>query len=103
MHYTLIDGVAKNREHPTTFHIPTEAERDALQPDDTVKIGVNFDNPGGCDGERFWVIVNGVFAGPDGKKFYRAEVNNDLVYTQHHGLKDKDEVVFSAEHVLTIY
>lgn len=57
----LVDGVQRNRENPSTFDIPTEAERQAIQPKTWVKVGFEYEagaQPSGmCRGERMWVEV----------------------------------------------
>lgn len=90
-----MDGEALNRRRPQTFHIPHLQERKSVRVGQNVKIGVQSpnDNPG----ERFWVIVRKRL-----QDRYCGTVNNDLVYTDIHGLKDTDPIEFGPEHILDI-
>lgn len=104
--YTLIDGAMRHAECPT-FSIPEPSVRNGCEPGAVVKIGVEFTNPKGrrriyppCNGERFWVRVTAI--NPMGKR-YRGEVDNDLLFTDAHGLRLGDLVTFGPEHVLEVW
>jgi hypothetical protein len=117
--YTMIDGLAQHHRHPTTFAVPPPQALAALKAGDFVKIGVNFDphkkqgdDPPAralvgaqmgadaaarVDGERFWVELTEVTA-----ETLSGVVNNDLVYTAHHGLACGDAVTLRRSQVLSI-
>lgn len=95
----LINGVERNRAHPDRFQIPSEQERQGVQPGAFAKIGI--ESPDGS-GERFWVKVEGRVEGECSGR-YRGVISNDLVHTPEHGMKDADPIEFGAEHVLGIY
>ncbi len=46
--------------------------------------------------ESFWVHVNN----PTKNKTWTGIVNNDLLYTQEHGLKDGDTITFEQSEIL---
>jgi len=87
----LVDGVARNAEHPQTFHIPSAAEKAALRPGDWVKVGFVF-----SDGkvERMWVLIKSI----DGSVLEGSLDNEPL----NDGARLGDRVVFSERHVLGI-
>jgi len=62
--YVLVNAVERNRSHPRTFDIPTEAERRGLRVGDDAKLGFQWQKPSdGTDhwgGERMWVNVTGI-------------------------------------------
>jgi len=64
---------------------------------DWVKIKKEFDPVGGICGERFWVKVTKISK----NKIY-GKVDNDLLYTHVHGLKDGDKVILTLDDVLTV-
>lgn len=88
----LIDGVERNRKNPRTFSIPTLQERTGIEPGTYVKVGVE---KRGGNGERFWVKVSGMRG-----EEYEGIIDNDLVYTEQHGLEYRDVILFGPEHVL---
>ncbi len=53
----LGSGVRRNREHPDTFYLPPEEERQAVAPGMDVKLMFEMRNDGG---ERMWVTVTAV-------------------------------------------
>ena len=105
--------------------VPTDEALDKLQVGSIVKICAEFD-PGqklsnvtpwyralwarkvgaeaarGMDGERFWTIITEIRA-DGGEPTYIASIDNDLVYTQHHGLALGDTVIFQRRHILQIH
>lgn len=92
--YTLIDGDERHEQNPTTFEMPDKDDRLAVPVGAYAKIGV--ESLGNKPGERFWVIVT---EAQDGR--FVGTINNDLVYTRYHGLKDTDVVEFGPEHILS--
>lgn len=92
----LIDGVERNREHPGTFQIPFESEREKQPLGATVKVGYeNGDGPG----EKFWTTVVARLDNGD----YLLCVDNDLVMTARHGLRYRDVVRASPRHIISLY
>ena len=118
----LIDAVERHRESPLTFEVPSEKELAAIKVGDFVRIGATFDithriagivdppirllweakiGPQAArntDAERFWVEVVAV-----SPTTLRGVVNNDLVYTAHHGLTCDAEVTFERRNILSIF
>jgi hypothetical protein len=88
--HKLTNAQIMARNFPDTFEAPDLARLSTVPPGDYVKICL--------DSERFWaeVVVNtgGIFL---------AEVNNDLICTDEHGLKLGDKIVFSHDKVYAIY
>lgn len=70
----LIDGEQMNADHPATFLIPDEAERNRLMPGDYAKIGITSKE----GGERFWVKITERRTEQD-RCLYAGAVSNDLV------------------------
>lgn len=90
----FVNGVERNQQHPTTFHIPSASEIDAISPGVYVKVAVDGD-----PGERFWVMVDSVES--DGS--IKGRVNNDLLLTHQHGYQDTDAVIVQRENILDIF
>jgi len=55
----LMDAVERNREHPDSFFIPSDAELEEIHAGDFVQLGVGWKGEGErkAGGERFWVQV----------------------------------------------
>lgn len=49
-------------------------------------------------GEDFWVRVTERSGG-----FFRGVVDNPLIETRLHGLKQNDEIIFNEDHILTVH
>ena len=92
MSYTLIDGVARNKEHPNTFKIPTDVMKAAVQPGDYVKIGFTEDNE---SSERMWVMVTK----RNGDEF-EGTLDNDPAFLT--SIKWNDVVKFNARHIINL-
>lgn len=77
--------------YPATFEAPTAAELASIQPGSLVKV---------CAGEaeRFWVKVT-TRTGDQ----LAGTVNNDLLYTDRHGLTFGDSIAFEARHVYAVW
>ncbi|WP_435018410.1 hypothetical protein TA3x_000384 [Tundrisphaera sp. TA3] len=85
----FVDAQQMHRDHPDTFHVPSDAELAQIAPGDSVKV---------CDGvERFWIIVTKATEGG-----LTGMVDNDLVCTDEHGLSDGDTISFDRENVYDI-
>lgn len=93
--FTLIDGVQRNAEYPTTFEIPTVEDKASIEPGDYVKVG--FEREDGC-GERMWVKVSTAL----GRSQFTGQLDNDPILFPPTDLKCGDTVAFGAEHVLGI-
>jgi len=87
-----VNGVERNNEHPSTFEIPDQESKGAIEKGDFVKVGIEFEGGGG---ERFWVKVTQA-------KPLQGLVANNLVSTDKHGLVKNDLIAFEADHVLDI-
>ena len=100
--YKLADCVEINREHPTTFEIPSDEEKSKVKVGDFVKLNflynkqVPIPNQAGhtCSAERMWVQVTGI---EDGQ--YKGEINNTPLNTD---LQEKMVVDFELKHVCSI-
>lgn len=73
----IVNAVKRAEENPDTFYIPSQAERDNVQPGDFVKICIqDADMPG----ERFWCkVISSDISFGDITQNYAVEVDNDLV------------------------
>lgn len=59
--YELVDGVERNRAHPTTFNIPSLEQKRMIGPGDFVKVGfVLKRQKGNVTVERIWLEVTAV-------------------------------------------
>lgn len=118
--YTLIDAEECHRAAPETFDLPDAAMLDGVRPGGFVKIGAMFDpertagdtpaiyaawaakvgskTAAAANAERFWVKVTARL--PDGR--IEGEVNNELVYTAHHGLRLGDVVRLERRHAIDV-
>ena len=92
--WKLIDGESRHREAPETFEMPDKLDRLRVKLRDSVKIGLEHPYH---RGERFWVIVTQKYSG-----YYVGRINNDLVFTETHGFKDRDLIAFSSKHILSV-
>lgn len=75
--------------NPETFDVPSEAELAAIKPGDSVKVCTG--------GERFWVSVTVA-----SESMIAGTVDNQLVYTDRHGLRIGDTIHFSRECVYDV-
>ena len=83
------DAQEMHRLHPDTFHAPAPDELAAIAPGDSVKV---------CTGdERFWVTVTDVT-----DTGLAGTVDNDLLFTDRHGLSYGDLIRFGRECVYDI-
>lgn len=106
--YTYMDGEAMAAEHPDTFEIPPQAEREGLRLGDYAKVGLLLDDAfvtdNNCRGERMWFeIIARTVAGKGEKKLplvYRGKLMNDPVVIA--GMAHGDMITFSPRHVLSI-
>ena len=123
--YTLTDAQQRHLENPDTFEVPPDALLDALKPGSIVKICAEFD-PGrtltnvtpivraqwarkvgaesaaSMDGERFWTIITAV-DGDGPAPTFTGTIDNDLIYSAHHGLSCGNTVTFARHHILQVH
>ena len=86
----FIDAQEMAERHPSTFEIPSKKQISKLKIGDTVKVCVGK--------ERFWNIIKEIKGGK-----IIAEVDNELVYTNEHGLDLGDIISFKTENIYQIY
>ena len=94
---TLIHGEERSREHPDTFLVPDDTQKQAIRPGDSVKVGIEMGaSKFGLGGERIWVDAKEVnyphFVG----------TVTSAILTEDHGVADGDELSFEARHILAI-
>lgn len=83
---------------PTTFEAPSLQDLEALKPDSLIKIHLEFlgrDQPP-VQGERFWVKLTDVGENLTGL------IDNELVFTDLHGLELSDQITFERRHVYQV-
>ena len=83
--WTLIDGVRRNADHPTTFEIPDEAERLSVPIGAFVKVGFEWPEKvrqGTFGAERMWVKITDVI------------IDDERTVVEYSGVLDNDPVVF---------
>jgi hypothetical protein len=99
----LIDGIKINKENPSTFEIPTLFEKSQIYVGQNIKIGVKIITKEKIknlpEAERFWCIVNKI----NNDQTYNVSVNNDLVYSQFHGLSFESKLIIHQKNILTIF
>lgn len=92
----LIDGVAQNAAHPTTFEIPPKEDRETRFQGDIVKIGLLHKEG---QGERFWVTITHAHFGKTGNTYYEGSVDNDLTMFD---IPYRGKIIFQPQNILTI-
>lgn len=85
----FVNAQIMSGKHPDTFYAPTAEELAEVKEGWYVKVSV--------EGERFWVLVGDVKG-----DVVSGKVDNDLVYTDRHGLACGDRVRFKLENVYQI-
>lgn len=91
----LVNAVEKNRQHPDTFEIPSSDDLAELMQGDHIKVANRHDPV-----ERFWVQVISV---DHQLRQLDGTVDNDLLYTDNHGLTYNDEISLSFDNIYSIY
>jgi hypothetical protein len=87
---SFIDAQQMSKDHPDTFEAPDANQLAVLQVGDIVKV---------CPGsERFWAEIKEI----EGSTI-TAVVDNDLIYTEQHGLQLGDYIQFEKQHIYNIY
>ena len=94
--HTLLDGVVRNRQHPSTFRIPSDDKKQAIHVGEVVKLGfmTTHNNPEDLN-ERMWVIITELT-----KNGYLGKINNDPFSPS---LADEQLVEFESRHILAIW
>lgn len=90
-HCQFVNAQEMHRAHPDTFWAPSADDLSQIKVGDIVKVCANQ-----C--ERFWTIVTGI----DGDMI-TAIVNNDLIYTNKHGLRCDDKIQFHRDCVYQVF
>ena len=90
-HFT--NAVEYSERYPN-FEVLPHSERTSLQAGDVAKICVRFEGDSKYSGERFWVLI-----GTSNEGVYAGTVDNELVHTDRHGLKNGDAVTFDYRHI----
>lgn len=89
--YTLANVEDRNREHPSTFHIPSWTLRSSLMVGDAAKL--LFEGTEGEGGDRMWLeILEPLTPGR-----YRGKLLNDPAMIS--GIHAGDVIEFGPEHV----
>ncbi len=83
----FVDGIQKNKEHPESFLIPSDKEKDKMEAGFHIKVSHNK--------ERFWSEVILI----DGDKI-NARIDNDLVLEQP--FKCDDIILVERRHILDL-
>ena len=86
---TFDDAQRMERLYPDTFAAPGQTELDSVVVGSSVKVCV--------ERERFWVAVTAV----EGDTV-TGRINNDLVHTAKHGLRDGDSVTLEKCHLYDV-
>lgn len=89
--YSLVDGVERNTNHPDTFWIPSEEEKNSLKVKDLAKLGFLSKKDGG---ERMWVEITE----RNGDSFKGVLRNNPVLLK----LNYDDEVVFESKNIIDV-
>ena len=98
---TLRNAQQLARLRPLTFEVPVQERLDRVAPGSLVKICAVAPQHSGdveAGGERFWVEV----MTRQGNRL-TGRVDNQLVYTEEHGLSYGDVVAFSIENIYDVY
>ena len=96
--YVLTNAARMHAKHPKTFDAPSADELSSLKRGSIVKVCAEFESSEGCTGERFWVRVFSVL--DDG--IIIGKVNNHLVHTEQHGLKNLKSITFERRNILAV-
>ncbi|WP_440904789.1 DUF2314 domain-containing protein [Catenovulum sp. SX2] len=95
----LEDGVARNKEFPSTFFIPKQWKKALVGQGDIVKLMFNIsftdDGKEACEIERMWVIVT-----EKSGDLYKGVLDNDPYCTSE--LKSGVSVEFEGRHIIAI-
>lgn len=87
----LVSAKYMNEQYPETFDIPTKEELSKLVAGNIVRVCA-------CR-ERFWVKITKIH---EGGKFI-GEVDNDLVLTNEHDLRNGDKIAFHVSNIYSVF
>jgi sensor domain CHASE-containing protein len=90
----LIDSAQRTKDHFESWAHPHQEALNQIQPGYFVKVGVTHPE---LSGERFWGIVKE----RRGRNFV-IQVDQDLIHTAHHGIRDRDVLSVGEENVFGI-
>jgi hypothetical protein len=85
----FINAQEMHLRHPDTFDAPSYTELAAIRPGDSVKVCAGY--------ERFWVTVTEAT-----ESALTGTVDNDLIYTNDHGLSYGDTISFPRGYAYAI-
>ena len=99
MKYELTNAQKMAINHPTTFGAPDKKDLGNLMAGMHVKICANFknDNDNWVEAERFWVKIERII-----KDEIEGIIDNDLVFTDRHGLRCYDSIKFRPDNIYQI-
>jgi hypothetical protein len=104
--YSLLDAEARAKKNPDTFKIPSERMRLGLMAmadgGKVVFVKVIFMPLDSNDGEGMWLRLAGWRGGRAGDGGRYVGVLDNLPVNPAFGLKEGDEVLFSARHVIDV-
>jgi hypothetical protein len=92
--FRWIDSAQRAQEHSDSWDHPEQEVLDGIETGYFVKVGVTHPE---LSGERFWGIVQDR-SGPS----LVIQVDQDLIYTAQHGLRDRDILTVREENVFGI-
>ena len=93
----LIDAVDRNRQHPDSFFIPSDAELEEIHEGDFVQLGVGWKGEGErqAGGERFWIQVT-----RQGETWQGVIEQANMVSAHIHGYETNTPVEFTSRNIL---
>jgi len=86
----LVNAKYMSEQYPETFDVPSDTELNNLKSGDLVKICVNR--------ERFWVEIISI-----NQDKILTRIDNDLIFTDEHGLSLNDELTISKHNIYSIF
>jgi|SRR5581483_9122969 len=92
--FLLIDSAQRAKEHSNSWAHPHQEALNQIEPGYFVKVGVTHPE---LSGERFWGIVKQ----RKGRNLV-IQVDQDLIYTAQHGIRDRDFLSVCEENVFGI-
>ena len=87
----LVNAKYMNEQHPETFDIPSNEELKNINKGDSVKVCAMR--------ERFWVEI----VSETNERILIGRVDNNLVFTDEHGLDMNDLIYLTRENIYDIY
>jgi hypothetical protein len=92
--YSLINSDYRSTTHPDTWEHPPKEVLDRIRPGYFIKVGVTHAE---LTGERFWGVVKEMTGNA-----IELQIDQDLLYTEQHGLSDKDLLLVQPHNVFGI-